>query len=112
MPSRRRYTWNRWAHPYIPASKWDVYNQYDLWEADPPPLSSIAGGWTKRAIRQIRLDWDAPGFNAGIDVNETTQEWLDAAVKNQPSPNPQPFQSEIVWPSGYDTLQITVKRAY
>lgn len=47
----------------------------DLWNADPPPDTPLPGLWTDYAIRQYRLDWAHPSFNAGIDEDWARQSW-------------------------------------
>ena len=70
-----------WFSPYYSPEKfggWDIYS-YDLWEADPPP-DTKCGEWTETDVTQVKLSIKYPGFNAVIDVNETTQEWIDSAI--------------------------------
>ena len=64
--------WQSWIEPFIS----DSHPFYDrkLWEADPPPPTRIAWPNDKIVIVQNVLDWNAPGFNAGIDVNVITDE--------------------------------------
>ncbi|RLC81729.1 MAG: hypothetical protein DRJ03_19865 [Chloroflexi bacterium] len=76
------YTAGWWFDPRIKNSfspekygGWDIYS-YDLWEADPPP-DTACGEWTESAIVQYKLDASINGINAGVDFNETTQEWID-----------------------------------
>jgi len=80
-----RWWWDSWAKPYV-KSQHDFYNRL-LWEADPAPDTPEPGEWTKEklAMVQVRLDWNAPGFNAAIDVDEITDEqykkWLGEEVE-------------------------------
>lgn len=70
-----------WFSPfYTPEAYggWDIYG-YDLWEADPPP-DTKCGKWDGSDITQVVLQTPYEGFNAGIDINETTQEWIDSVI--------------------------------
>ena len=66
-----RWWWDRWAKPYV--QDHHLFYGRELWEADPPPASPIAGEWTERAVTQVSLDWAAPGWNAAIDVYKRQQ---------------------------------------
>jgi len=84
-----RWWWDSWIKPYDNAFSrhgWSPYD-YPLWEADPPPDSPIAGRWTKRAIRQVLLDWQAPGFNAKIDVNQMEEDFYNKYAGGGPPPS-------------------------
>lgn len=77
---------DQWIKPYYSPEKfggWDIYS-YDLWEADPPPDTPI-GEWESGniAIVQYKLDIKEEGFNARIDVNQTTQAWIDSVTETQ-----------------------------
>lgn len=70
-----------WFKPYYTPEKfggWDIYG-YDLWESDPLP-DTDCGEWTISAITQTRLDIPYKGFNAKIDINKSTKEWLDSVT--------------------------------
>lgn len=91
-----RWWWDTMAKPYV-QSQHGFYER-PLWEADPPPTSPIAGEWATRAIRQIALDIVEPGFNAGIDVNET--EILNELMDNDSEPLPgEPIRIELRVPT-------------
>ena len=78
--------WDSWCMPYADYwSDWSPYD-YDLWEADPPPDTSC-GKWDESVIIQVLLDWSAPGFNAGIDVNKMQQWFWDKHISDNNDPN-------------------------
>lgn len=86
--------WDAYIHPYV--GDWRYWEEYELWEADPPPDTPIKG-WEENGIKakvtQVKLDWTPPGFNTKIDLDETTQEWLD---NNTGTPVPPPNCEEAV----------------
>ena len=79
--------WQSWIEPFIPDSH--PFYTRKLWEADPPPPTRIA--WPDDMIVMVQeiLDWRAPGFNAGIDVNVITDlAWYNGLSGDEPSPPP------------------------
>ena len=87
------------AYPFRPEDYggWNIYD-YDLWNADPPPTTAV-GEWQMPApVTQIVLETSYPGFNAGIDIDETTQEWIDRVtnVVVPPIPDTEPIDPPIV----------------
>jgi hypothetical protein len=84
------YYWDKLVHPYFVQLVPEYWKYYELWEADPPPDTSIKGWGDTNAIQQIVLDQPYPGFSGGVDINETTQEWLDKFLKPELPPPPPP----------------------
>lgn len=79
--------WDKYIHPYV--GSWQYWKEYDLWEADPPPDTAIKGWVDGGVVTQVLLDTTLPGFNSGIDLNETTQEWIDSVTKPTAPPPPE-----------------------
>ena len=96
-----KWWWDRWAKPYV--QDHHLFYERELWEADPPPDTPSPGEWGKPAVVQVKLDWSAPGWNAAIDVNETTQEWLDKYIKQE-----EPFHAEVVVPASFKDRNIVI----
>ena len=82
--------WDKYVHPYFVQLVPEYWKKYELWEADPPPDTSIKGWGDTNSIQQIVLDQPYPGFSGGIDINETTQAWLDKFLKPEPPLPPPP----------------------
>lgn len=71
--------WNKYIYPYLDG--WKPWEEYWLWEADPPPPTPISGwGDEIGAITQVKLDTQMLGWNAVIDIDQTTQEWIDKVL--------------------------------
>jgi hypothetical protein len=102
--------WNRWITPYhnYNPAKYNPY-QYMLWEADPPPDTREPGKWTKAELKIVQeiLDWHAPGFNAGIDVDWADETWYNEqiGVVVPPPPPPGSVEIEVIVPPG---VSVTV----
>ncbi len=91
--------WQSWIEPFISSSH-PFYSRV-LWEADPPPPTRIAWPDNKIVIVQEVLDWNAPGFNAGIDVNVITDvNWYNGLGGEEPNPEPPPGEEIIILKPG------------
>ena len=77
--------WDRWAKPYVQSCH--CFYERELWEADPPP-DTPCGEWGEPVVRQVKLDIIVPGFNAGVDENEATDEWYSMYAGDQPTDDP------------------------
>ncbi len=104
-----RWWWNVWVAPYdnFNRAKYNPY-QYMLWEADPPPDTPEPGDWTKADIALVQevLDWNAPGFNAGIDIDWANEVWYNNEVGTPIPPQPGPVVIEVRVPQGV-TVNVT-----
>lgn len=70
--------WDRYMHTEFVKLVPKYWEIYDLWEADPPPETYIAGWGDTNSIQQIKLDGYLAGYGSGgIDLDETTQAWID-----------------------------------
>jgi hypothetical protein len=78
--------WDQYIAPYV--GDWKYYEEYELWEADPPPDTPIAGWVNGGAVVQVALSKTIPGFNTVVDLNETTREWLNKQIGVTPPPLP------------------------
>lgn len=94
--------WNRIPGIYTATWYWDTYMhkefvklvpeywlKYDLWEADPLPNTRIAGWGDSNSVQQMKLDKPYPGYIGELDLDETTQAWIDSRTK-KPLPPPPP----------------------
>ena len=82
--------WDKYVHAEFVKLVPEYWKIYDLWEADPPPDTDIAGWEEKNSVQKIGLDGYYPGYGNGkIDIDETTQEWIDSRT-NVPVPPPPP----------------------
>ncbi len=101
-----KWWWDYWAKPYV-KSQHDFYSR-PLWEADPAPDTPEPGEWTKEelAMVQVRLGWNAPGFNAAIDVDEISDEQYTKWVGDEP----ETFKAELDIPKGAEVIEITLRR--
>jgi len=90
--------WDPKMKPYADFyGDWSPYDN-DLWVSDPDPVDNhLPGKWTKWVIRQLKLDWSCPGFNAKIDVNWVSKAWFDSAYGTAPT---QPLPPVPPPPSG------------
>jgi len=77
-----RWYWDRYIAPYT--GDWQYWKEHELWEADPPPDTPIAGWGNSCAIRQVALGKAWAGFNTTIDVDEVEDTWLAQYWKPTP----------------------------
>ena len=101
-----KWWWDYWAKPYV-QSKHKFYDRL-LWEADPGPDTPEPGEWTKEklAMVQVRLDWNAPGFNARIDVDEIS----DEQYKKWLGEEPEKVIIEGEFATSTEVIEITMRR--
>ena len=73
--------WNQTMHPEFVKLVPEYWLKYDLWEADPLPNTWIAGWGDNNSVQQVKLGLvGLPGFEKQIDLNETTQAWIDSVT--------------------------------
>jgi len=85
--------WDQYVAPYT--GSWEYWKEYELWEADPPPDTPIAGWTDGGAVVQVALSKSIPGFNDVVDLNETTKEWLDKHIGTSPPPIPSEYNQAL-----------------
>ena len=85
------WIWNSVMHDEFEKLVPEYWKVYDLWEADPPPDTDIKGWGKTNSIQQVNLDGYYPGYGSGaIDLDETTQAWIDKVTAVSLPPNPEP----------------------
>lgn len=101
--------WGRVPLIYTATWYWDTYmhkefvklvpkywEKYDLWEADPAPDTKIAGWGDENSVQQYKLDVPYPGYQSGgLDLDETTQAWINRRLEVPVPPPPSDCSEEI-----------------
>jgi hypothetical protein len=97
--------WDLYIAPYV--GDWEYYEEYELWEADPPPDTPIAGWVDGGDVVQVALSKSIPGFNTVVDLNETTQEWLNSHI-GTPTP-PEPPDCDYMYDQALDDVIAAIE---
>jgi hypothetical protein len=89
-----KWYWNVHIHPYV--GDWKYWEEHELWEADPPPDTPIAGWVNGGPLTQMALGTTLPGFNTKIDIDEAEASWFEQFL---PAPPPvddcKPYKDRI-----------------
>lgn len=88
--------WDRYMHTEFVKLVPEYWKIYDLWEADPLPDTDIAGWGKTNSVQQMKLDVAYPGYGSnGLDLDETTQAWIDSRTQSVPIPIPDDCEDKI-----------------
>ena len=79
--------WDKYMHVEFEKLVPEYWKIYDLWEADPKPDTTIKGWGDTNSVQQYELDFDYAGYPGELDLDETTQAWIDSRSQTVPIPS-------------------------